>query len=157
MSSVTNHHTKPMDRILVIDDLPLIAIAFQEVFRSVNPSASVTYCGNIYTALSSKTYDATTFGLVILGTVHELWSTSFDQGNWELKDRFGVPAIMLYSGIYHPEIVRKMQAAGIDAYVHRHESVDEIREAYRQLSAGKPFVSGIFRTLYHDYGFDERK
>lgn len=154
MSFVTNQQANPLDRILVIDDLPLIPLAFQEVLRSVNPSASVEYCENSYTALSAKTYDGAAFDLVILGTVHERWSTSLEQMIWELKDRFRVPRIMLYSAVYDPAIIRKMQAAAIDAYVHRHESVVEIREAYRQLSAGTPFVSGIFRTLYYDYGFD---
>ena len=157
MSFVTNQHAGPLDRILVIDDLPLIALAFQEVFRSVNPSVSVEYCENIYTALSAKTYDGAAFDLVILGTVQERWSTSLEQGIWELKDRFKVPRIMLYSAAYDPAIVGKMPAAGLDAYVHRHESVEEIREAYRQLSAGQPFISGIFRTLYYDYGHDVRK
>ncbi|HEV9036042.1 MAG TPA: hypothetical protein VGQ51_05460 [Puia sp.] len=145
-----------MDRILVIDDLPLIAIAFKEVFRSVNPSALVGYCGNIYTALSAKTYASATYDLVILGSEQEHWSTSLEQGMWELKDRFGVPRIMLYSAVYDAEIVGRMQAAGIDAYVHRHESVEEIREAYRQLSAGTPFISGIFRALYYDYGHERK-
>lgn len=157
MPSVTNQHAKPLNRILVIDDLPLIPLAFREVFRSVNPSVSVEYCGNLYTALSTQTYAATAFDLVIFGPVQERWSDTFGQGIWELKDRFGLPAIMLYSSAYEPAIIDKMQTAGIDAYVHRNESVEEILEAYNRLSAGTPFISGIFRTLYYDYGYDLRK
>ena len=157
MPSVTNQHAKPLNRILVIDELPLIPLAFQDVFRSVNPSASVEYCANIYTALSAKTYAATAFDLVILGSAQDRWSTSLEQGIWELKDRFGLPAIMVYSGTYDSAIIGKMRAAGIDAYVHRQESVEEILEAYRLLSAGMTFISGIFRTLYDDYGYDIRK
>lgn len=157
MPSVKNQQAKPLDRILVIDDLPLIPLAFQEVFRSVNPSASIEYCGNLYTALSAEPYAATAFDLVILGPVLERWSDTFGQGIWELKDHFGLPAIMIYSSAYDPAIIEKMQMAGIDAYVHRHESVEEILEAYNRLSAGTPYISGIFRTLYYDYGYDLRK
>jgi DNA-binding NarL/FixJ family response regulator len=142
-----------MDRILVIDDLPLIATAFQEVFRSINPSTSVAYCENIYSALSSKNYAGVAFDLVILGSAHERWSAGLDQGIRELKDRFGGPALLLYSEIYEPAIIAGMKAAGIDAYVHRHESIGEIREACHRLSAGTPYISGIFRTLYYDYGY----
>jgi len=46
----------PLDRILVIDDLPLIPLAFQEIFRSLNPAARVEYSANIFTALSAKAF-----------------------------------------------------------------------------------------------------
>lgn len=60
---------------------------------------------------------------------------------------------MIYSTIYDPLIIQKMKETGIDAYVHKYESVDEIRKAYRHLSAGESYVSGIFHTLYYDYGY----
>jgi hypothetical protein len=50
-----------------------------------------------------------------------------------------------------------MQTLGLDACVHRHEPAEEIREAYLRLSAGTPYISGIFRTLFNDYGYDVRK
>ena len=146
MPSVSNQHVRPLDRVLVIDDLPLIPLAFQEVFRSVNPSASVEYCGNIYVALSAKTYVDTTFDLVILGSPQE--RRSLEQGIRELK---------LYTAVYDPAIIDKMQTFGLDACVHRLESVEEIREAYLRLSAGTPYISGIFRTLFGNYGYDVRK
>jgi DNA-binding NarL/FixJ family response regulator len=157
MPSVTQQHAQRMDRILVIDDLPLIPLAFQEVFRSVNPSVIITYCANVYTALSAKTYAHTQFDLVILGSIQERWSASLEQGITDLKKHFGRPAIMLYSSAYDPVIIEKMPALGIDAYVQRFEPIDEIREAYRQLSAGTRFISGIFRTLYYDYGYGVKK
>jgi DNA-binding NarL/FixJ family response regulator len=157
MPSVIHHHARPPDRILVIDDLPLIPLAFQEVFQSINPTASITYCGNVYTALSAKTYDNAAFDLVILGSVNQRWSTGLEQTITELKARFCNSSIMLYSGLYDPEIIEKMEAAGIDAYVHSNEAIEEIREAYRHLSAGTRFVSGIFRTLYDDYGYGIKK
>lgn len=155
MPSVSNQHVRPLDRVLVIDDLPLIPLAFQEVFRSVNPSASVEYCGNIYVALSAKTYVDTTFDLVILGSPQE--RRSLEQGIRELKLRFGQPITMLYTAVYDPAIIDKMQTFGLDACVHRLESVEEIREAYLRLSAGTPYISGIFRTLFGNYGYDVRK
>jgi hypothetical protein len=157
MPSVTHHHAGRLDRILVIDDLPLIPLAFQEVFRSVNPSASVAYCGNVFTALSAKAYAGMTFDLVIIGLIQDLWSNDLEQTTKELIDRFGRPSIMLYSGAYDPLIIENMQVAGIDAYVHRLEPIEEIRKLYLDLSAGQTFISGIFRTLYEEYGFGVKK
>lgn len=154
-SSVFHYEAKPLHRVLVIDDLPMISLAFQEVLRSVNPAVTVEYCANVFTALSAKTYAGVTFDLVILGSPQD--RGPLERSVTELKDRFARPLVMLYSGLYDPVIIEKMAAAGIDAYVHRYETIDEIREAYRQLTAGMPFVSGIFRTLYHDYGYDVRK
>ena len=97
------------------------------------------------------------FDLVILGSVFQRWSTDLEQTITELKARFGRPLVMLYSGAYDPLIIEKMPVAGIDAYVHRLESIEEIRNGYRELSAGQTFISGIFRTLYDDYGYGIKK
>ena len=157
MPSVSPHNATPLDRILVIDDLPLIPIAFQEIFRSVNPSALVEYSGNIFTALSAKAYANTSFDLIITGSFQEQHSTNLQFAVSELKKRFGRPRVMIYSSAYDPLIIEKMAGGDIDAYVHKYESVDEIRKAYQHLSAGEPYVSGIFHTLYYDYGYGVRK
>jgi DNA-binding NarL/FixJ family response regulator len=157
MPSVSNFNAKPLDRILVIDDLPLIPLAFQDVFRSVNPAATVDYSENIFTALSAKAYANTSFDLVITGSLQEKYSTSLQQAVTELKKHFGQPLIMIYSGAYDPQIIEKMSAAGIDAYVHKYEPIEEIRKAYLQLSRGEAVVSDIFYTLYYEYGYGVRK
>jgi len=147
----------PLDRILVIDDLPLIPIAFQEIFRSVNPTAKVDYSENVFTALSAAAYADTIFDLVIIGSFQTGYSQPLRQAVTELRQRFGQPRIILYSSTYDPVIIEKMTEAGIDAYVHRYESPEEIHKACRQLEAGQPFVSGMFHTLYYDYGYGVRK
>lgn len=153
----SQHKAAPLDRILVIDELPLIPLAFQEVFRTVNPSARVEYSENIFTALGSKTFAGAGFDLVITGPFQDRFSTSLQQAVTELKKCFGDPLVMIYSNAYDPLIIEKMAEAGIDAYVHKYESIDEIRNAYQQLAAGRPFVSGMFHTLYYDYGYGVRK
>jgi DNA-binding NarL/FixJ family response regulator len=157
MPSVTHHHARPLDRILVIDDLPLIPLAFQDVFRSVNPAALVEYSENIFTALSAKAHANTSFDLVITGSLQENYSNSLEQAVTELKKRFDQPLVMIYSGNYDPQIIEKMTHAGIDAYVHKYEPIEEIRKAYLQLSRGESVVSDIFHTLYYDYGYGVRK
>jgi DNA-binding NarL/FixJ family response regulator len=151
------HKATPLDRILVIDDLPLIPIAFQEVFRQINPSALVEYSGNIFTALSAKSFANTHFNLVITGSFQDRYSTNLQQAVTELKERFGNPLIMIYSSAYDPLIIEKMSETGIDAYVHKYESIEEIRKAYQELSFGQPYISGMFHTLYYDYGNGVRK
>src|ERR1700760_1182667 len=157
MSSVSHHNAKPLDRILVIDDLPLIPIAFQDVFRSVNPAARVDYSENVFTALSAKAFANTSFDLIITGSFQENYSTNLQQAVTELKKRFGEPRIMIYSVNYDPEIIEKMAAAGIDAYVHKYEPIEEIRKAYLQLSRGQSVVSSMFHVLYYQYGYGVRK
>jgi DNA-binding NarL/FixJ family response regulator len=152
-----HHNAKPLDRILVIDDLPLIPIAFEDVFRSVNPDARVDYSENVFTALSAKAYANTTFDLVITGSIREHYSTSHEQAVTELKKRFGQPLIMIYSGYYDPQIIEKMPVAGIDAYVHKYEPIEEILKAYLQLARGETIISSIFHTLYYQYGYGVRK
>jgi DNA-binding NarL/FixJ family response regulator len=144
-------------RILVIDEIPPIAVGLQEVFRSVNPSVQVEYCDNVFTALSASSYADATFDLVIIGSFQEPYSMSLEQTVSELKERFGQPRLMIYTSDYDPFVIEKMIGAGIDAYVHKHESVDELRKAYGCLSAGERFISGIFHTLYYDYGYGIKK
>ena len=157
MPSVSNHKVTPLDRILVIDDLPLIPLAFQEVFRTVNPNAQVEYSENIFTALSAKVWANTIFDLVITGSLQDNYSANLQQAVTELQKRFGQPLIMIYSSAYDPVIIEKMSTTGIDAYVHKYESIQEIRRAYEQLSKGEAYVSGIFHTLYYEYGHGVRK
>lgn len=147
MPSATTPISGSLDRILVIDDLPLIPLAFQEVFRKINPSVIVSHSDNIYTALSAKTWDNTVFDLVIIGTLQETYTNNLQLAVSDLLRRFGQPKIMIYSSVYDPAIVQNMTAAGIDAYVHKYESVHEIRRVYEQLSKGEPCISGIFLTL----------
>ena len=151
MSSVLNHKPGFPDRILVIDDLPIIYLAFLEIFRSINSSVTVEYSSNIFSALSSPTFANTRFDLVIAGSLQGDLSGPLQQTVTELKKKFGEPKIMLYSGDYDPEIIRHMTEIGIDAYVHRFESIEEIGKTYCQLANGGSYVSEIFHTLYYEY------
>src|ERR1700753_1350070 len=62
-SKSSEHH------VLRIDDLPLIPIAFQDVFRPANSAAHVDYSGNVFTALSAKAFSNTSFDLIITGSL----------------------------------------------------------------------------------------
>jgi DNA-binding NarL/FixJ family response regulator len=157
MPSVSNQKAEPPDRILVIDDLPLIPLAFQEVFRFLNPAANVDYSENIFTALSTKAYANIGFDLIITDSLQDNFSKNMQQAVSELKKRFGQPLIMIYSSSYDPLIIEQMGSAGIDAYVHKYESIDEIRKAYAELSKGEVYISGIFRTMYYEYGLGVRR
>jgi DNA-binding NarL/FixJ family response regulator len=147
MPSVTTPISRSLDRILVIDDLPLIPLAFQEVFRKINPSVQVSYSENIYTTLSAKALDNTVFDLVIIGSLQESYTTNLQLAVSDLRQRFGQPLIMIYTSVYDPVIAQKMTETGIDAYVHKYEPVHEIRRVYEQLSKGETPISAIFLTL----------
>jgi len=157
MTPVSNQKATPPDRILVIDDLPLIPLAFQELFRELNPSATVEYSENIFTALSAKAYANMSFDLVITDSFQDHFSKNLEQAASELKKRFGQPLIMIYTSAYDPTIIEKMASTGIDAYVHKYESIEEIRKTYTELSKGATYISGIFHTLYYVYGQGVRK
>ncbi|HMI63256.1 MAG TPA: hypothetical protein VK518_20205 [Puia sp.] len=143
--------------ILVIDEIPLIRVGLQEVFRTIDPAIRVEYTDSVFRALSSREYENKRFHLVILGSDEEKSSESLLLHATELKQRFGQPLIMIYSSAYHPIIIEKMPTTGIDAYVHKYESIPEILHAYEQLSKGEAYVSGIFHTLYYEYGHGVRK
>lgn len=147
----------PPGRILVIDDSPLIPLAFQAVFRPLNPAVTVDYSGNIFTALSAKTYANRSFDLVITDSLQDNFSKNMHQAVPELKKRFDQPLIMIYSVSYDPLIIEQMPAVGIDAYVHKYESIDEVRKAYTELSKGGLYISGIFHTMYYQYGLGVRR
>jgi len=152
MPSVSIVAPTPLDKILVIDDLPLIPLAFQELFRAINPSAVVEYSENIFSALSAGNYARASFDLVIAGSLPDNFSGQLQQSVADLKMKFGNPRIMVYSSAYDPIIIEKMAETGIDAYVHKFESIEEIRKAYTHLAGGGSYVSEIFHTLYYEYG-----
>jgi DNA-binding NarL/FixJ family response regulator len=143
--------------ILVIDEIPLIPVGLQEVFRTIHPAIRVEYTDSVFKALSSREYENKSFHLVILGSDEEKSSESLLLHATELRKRFGQPLIMIYSSAYDPVIIEKMSTTGIDAYVHKYESIQEILRAYEQLSKGEPYVSSIFHTLYYQYGHSVRK
>jgi len=147
MPSATTPISRSLDRILVIDDLPLIPLAFQEVFRKTNPSVNVYYSENIYTTLSAKAWDNTVFDLVIIGSLQEGDTNNLRMAVTDLRKRFGQPLIMVYTNVYDPLIAQNMTETGIDAYVHKYEPVHEIRRIYEQLSKGETPISAIFLTL----------
>src|SRR6202044_47725 len=97
------------------------------------------------------------FDLVITDSLQDNFSNNMQQAVSELKKRFGQPLIMIYSGSYDPLIIEQMGVVGIDAYVHKHESIDEIRKAYAGLSKGEVYISGIFHTMYYQYGLGVRR
>ena len=141
MPSVFNQKPTPLNKILVIDDLPLIPLAFQEVFRTINEEAVVEYSENIFSALSAKVYANASFDLVITGSLQENYSDNLQQAVTELKKKFRSPRVMIYSSAYDPIIIEKMPEAGIDGYVHKYESIEEIRKAYLHLSKGERYIS----------------
>jgi len=63
----------------------------------------------------------------------------------------------IFPKTYDAIIIEKMAATGIDAYVHKYESIEEIRKAYCRLAKGESYVSEIFHTLYYEYGQGVRK
>jgi DNA-binding NarL/FixJ family response regulator len=129
----------------------------RKFFRGINKSAVVEYSENIFSALSARAYANATFDLVITGSLQDNLSEHLQQAITELKKKFGDPLIMVYSSAYDPVIIEKMAATGIDAYVHKYESIEEIRKAYIRLGKGSPYVSEIFYTLYYEYGQGLRK
>lgn len=145
--------------ILVIDEIPLISVGLQEVFRTIHPAIKVEYTDSVFRALSSREYENKSFHLVILGTgsPQDNYSANLQQAATELRKRFGQPLIMIYSSAYDPIIIEKMSTTGIDAYVHKYESIQEILRAYEHLSKGEAYVSSIFHTLYYEYGHGVRK
>jgi len=157
MLPASKYKPPSLNRILVIDDLPITSLGFQAIFRRINPFALVEYSENIFSALSSGAYDNTLFDLVITGSLQENFSERLQLAVAGLKKKFGDSRVMIYSSSYDPVIIEKMEAAGIDAYVHRSEPIEEIGRVYCKLVKGERYVSEIFHTLYYEYEQRTRK
>jgi len=139
------------ENVLVIDEMPLLSVGLQQIFRSINPSVCVEYTSSVYTALSSNAYKEKDFDLIVLGSGEDGFSSDRALPVSELKKRFAGARIMIYTDRYDAHLIGKMSEWGIDACVHKHEPFGEIVNACLRLSAGEIYVSGIFHTLYHTY------
>jgi DNA-binding NarL/FixJ family response regulator len=140
-----------LNRVLVIDEVPVIAFGLLETFSLLNRSVTVAYEANVFSALSSPARAAETFDLLVVGVLPEDASPALWNVLAELKNRFGHPRLMLYASHYNHTVIEKMEEWGVDAYVHRYESMDEIRKAYTRISLNERYISELFYTLYNDY------
>lgn len=140
--------------ILVVDEIPLISVGLQEVFRSIHPAIRVEYTDSVFRALSSREYENRGFHLVILGSDEERSSNDLLLHATGLKQRFTGSRVVVYTDQYAPELIAKTAEGIIDACIHKHESAEEIRKAYTHLSAGETYISSIFDTLYYSYGLN---
>ncbi len=139
--------------ILVIDEIPLISVGLQEVFRSIHPAIRVEYTDSVFRALSSREYENKSFNLVILGSDEENSSGNLLLHATGLKQRFAGSRVMVYTDQYDPDLIAKTAEGIIDACIHKHEPAEEIKKAYNHLSAGETYISSIFDTLYYSYRF----
>lgn len=137
--------------ILVIDEIPLLSVGLQQVFRYIHPDVRVEHTGSVFTALSSRAFESVPWYLIVMDLDAGAQPGSFVLPAAELKARFPSSFLMIYSGVYDPSIIEKMPSIGIDAYVNKYESADEIGKAFQHLSTSQSYVSEIFRTLYTDY------
>ena len=130
--------------ILVIDEIPLIAVGLQEVFRSIHPDFRVESTGSAFTALSAKTFEGIAWDLIILGSTEESTPGSLLLPAAELKEKFPGARVMIYTDRFDSTVITKVESGEIDACVHKHEGADELVKAWRRLSAGKTYLSPKF-------------
>ena len=141
--------------VFVIDEIPLISIGLQEVFRTIDPTIQVEYTDNVFRALSAREYEDKSFSLIILGSDEERSCDSLLFHATELKRRFAGIRVMVYTDQYDPELIARTTDGLIDACIHKHEPAEEIRIAYAHLAAGGSYISSIFDTLYYSYRLNE--
>jgi len=130
--------------ILVIDEIPLIAVGLQEVFRTIHPNIRLEYTESPFTALSSPAYEGTPWYLIVLGAPEHSAPGSLLLPAAELKEKFAGCRIMFYTDTFDPLLIEKVRSGVFDACVHKHEGADEIVRAWRNLSSGKAHISPKF-------------
>jgi|GEM_PF-569650 DNA-binding NarL/FixJ family response regulator len=140
-----------LNRVLVIDDVPVIAFGLLETFTALNKHISIDYESSVFSALSAAAYTGNTFDLLVIGILPGHDAESIWKVLAALKNRFGHPKLMLYASHYNHMVIEKMEQLGIDAYVHRYECMEEIQRAYIRISANERYISELFYTLYNDY------
>jgi DNA-binding NarL/FixJ family response regulator len=144
-------NTKPLNRILVIDEVPVIAFGLQQVFLSLNTSITAEHSDNILQPLSAVAYKNKAFDLVVLGMLPDGSSENVQEVLTDLKKQFGNPKVMLYVTEYDHMIIEKIEEWGLDGYVHKYESIEELQRAYTCLAADERYISEMFHTLFNDY------
>lgn len=155
--SLSQVRSRRLNKILIIDPIPLRAYAFQAVIRSMNRSASVTHVESPFTVLADRPGDTPNYQLIIIGTDSDHNPESLLLPAGELKNKFPGVQIMIYSGAYDPSVIELVDNRVIDAYVHNHESVEEVKKTFEFLNQGKTYISEILHTLYCEYGLKSLK
>lgn len=140
-----------LNRVLVIDDVPVIAFGLLETFTALNKQVSIDYESSVFSALSSAAHTGKTFDLLVIGLLPGHDAESIWNVLAVLTKRFGDPKLMLYASHYNHTVIEKMEQLGIDAYVHRYECMAELQRAYIRISANERYISELFYTLYNDY------
>jgi len=130
--------------ILIVDEVPLISVGLQQVFRSVHPDTRVEYTGSIFTALSSTAIGKIPWYLIILGSSEETQPGSLLLPAAELKEKFPSCLIMIYSDRFDPAFIKSLDTGAINACVHKHEGAGELVTAWRRLANGKSYLSPKF-------------
>ena len=130
--------------ILVIDEIPLISVGLQEVFRTIHPNIRLEYTESPFTALSSPAFEGKPWYLIVLGSPEHSTPDSLLLPAAGLKEKFAGCYIMIYTDTFDPILIEKVRSGAIDACVHKHEGADEIVKAWRNLSAGKVYLSPKF-------------
>jgi DNA-binding NarL/FixJ family response regulator len=131
--------------VLVIDEMPLIVVGLRETLRSLQPSIYIDYAEHVLSVLSSR--DNRSFDLIILGSGEDNSTGGFLLPAAELKEKFPGARIMIYTQDYDPVLIGKI-GDGIDACVHKHEGIDEIRTAWLRLLEGECYLSPMLHSLY---------
>jgi DNA-binding NarL/FixJ family response regulator len=140
-----------LNRVLVIDDVPVIAFGLLETFTALNKNVAIDYESSVFCALSSAAYTGKTFDLLVIGILPGHDTESMWKVLVALKKRFGNPKLMLYASHYNHMVIEKMEQLGIDAYVHRYECMEEIQRAYIRIAANERYISELFYNLFNDY------
>lgn len=151
-----DNQTYPMafsfdDPVLVLDDMPLIAVGLQEVLRTLHPSITVEHAVSVFRVLSATAYQGRSFSAIVLGSAEDRSPGGLLLPAAELKERFPNSRIVIFTDQYDPAVIAKLGQGGIDACLHKHEGADEIRNAWLRLTGGETYLSPLLHALYNDY------
>src|SRR5690242_15057930 len=103
-----------LNRVLVIDDVPVIAFGLLETFTALNKSITVDYESSVFSALCSAARTGNTFDLLVIGILPAHDAESLWKVLDALKKRFGYPKLILYASHYNHTVIEKMEQLGID-------------------------------------------
>lgn len=146
-----------LDNILFIDRIPVLAYAFQEIIRGINPAANVRYEECYFSLLSRPSENDSSYGLIIVSSDLDNSSVHLQVPINELRNKFPEARMLVYSVAYNPEVIQMVEDSTIDACIHIFEPVEEIRFAYEHLLRGESYISSMLRTLYFEYNLKEGK
>lgn len=122
---------------IVIDDQPMVAIAFCQLLKSITPDAEITVCAKTEAYLANPSR----CDLVILG--QDMDATGYEHAVQSVHVRFPEAQVVLYAQRPSRGLVGDALRCGASGVIPKHASYEVILNALKLILAGDIYVPAV--------------